>query len=429
LFSEDGDRRRGEGAIARLLESQGKQLLAEEGIRPPRGSVAATADEARRIAAELGVPVVVKAQIRLGGRGRVGGIKFAASPQSASAAAADLLGKTIRGAPVETVLVEEQLQVARELYLGIVVDSSQEARCPVVIVSSEGGMDVEEVPKDRVSRCDIDILLGLRAYQCVDLARRAGIPPELLAGVSAMALALYGVFRKYECRTIEINPVIVTPGGDLIAADCRVAVDDSALYRHPELGVSIAREMDHEPTALDRIAWSIEEGDLRGTGYVAEMFQEIEAVATIGYHGLGGGGAILGVDALNRAGLRVANYADTSGNPTAAKVYRVAKLVLSQPGIDGYLVGGFMVANQEQWHHAHGLVKALREELPGRPDLPVVILLCGNREPEAMEILHEGLAELSSPIEIYGRDRVYDTDFIAGRMRVLVDEYRTRRGG
>jgi succinyl-CoA synthetase beta subunit len=102
--------------------------------------------------------------------------------------------------------------------------------------------------------------------------------------------------------------------------------------------------------------------------------------------------------------------------------------VLSQPGIDGYLVGGFMVANQEQWHHAHALVKVLREELPGRPDFPVVILLCGNRETESMEILHEGLADLSGPIEIYGRDRVYDTDFIAGRMRALVDEYRAKRG-
>jgi succinyl-CoA synthetase beta subunit len=414
--------------MARLLEFQGKQLLAEEKIRIPKGATASTVEEARRVAVDLGVPVVIKAQIRLGKRGKAGGIRFAANPVEAAAAAAELLGRSIGGAPVDLVLVEERLDVAHELYLGIVVDNSQEARCPVAIVSSAGGMDVEEVPEDKIASCPIDVFLGLRAYQCVDLARRAGVAPELFALVSAMALALYRVFRKYDCRTIEINPVIVTKSGEVIAGDCRAAIDDGAVYRHPELGIEIAREMDHEPTLFDRIAWSIEEGDLRGTGYVAEMSQEIEAVATIGYHGLGGGGAILGVDALNRAGLRAANYADTSGNPTAAKVYRVAKLVLSQPGIDGYLVGGFMVANQEQWHHAHALVKVLREELPGRPDFPVVILLCGNRETESMEILHEGLADLSGPIEIYGRDRVYDTDFIAGRMRALVDEYRAKRG-
>jgi succinyl-CoA synthetase beta subunit len=414
--------------MARLLEFQGKQLLAEEKIRIPKGATASTVEEARQVAADLGLPVVLKAQIRLGKRGKAGGIRFAADPEEAASVAAELLGRNIGGAPVGLILVEERLDVARELYLGIVVDNSQGARCPVAIVSSAGGMDVEDVPEGEIASCPVDVLLGLRAYQCVDLARRAGVPPELFAQVSAMALALYRVFRKYDCRTIEINPVIVTKSGEVVAGDCRAAIDDGAVYRHPELGIEIAREMDHEPTLFDRIAWSIEEGDLRGTGYVAEMSQEVEAVATIGYHGLGGGGAILGVDALNRAGLRAANYADTSGNPTAAKVYRVAKLVLSQPGIDGYLVGGFMVANQEQWHHAHALVKVLREELPGRPDFPVVILLCGNRETESMEILHEGLADLSGPIEIYGRDRVYDTDFIAGRMRALVDEYRAKRG-
>jgi succinyl-CoA synthetase beta subunit len=135
------------------------------------------------------------------------------------------------------------------------------------------------------------------------------------------------------------------------------------------------------------------------------------------------------VDALNKAGLRVANYADTSGNPPASKVYRVAKLVLSQPGIEGYCLGGFIMANQEQWHHAHGLVKALREELPKRPGFPAVLLLCGNREPEALEILREGLKDLPNPVEIYGRENVYNTGFFAQRMRALVEEYQKKRAG
>lgn len=135
------------------------------------------------------------------------------------------------------------------------------------------------------------------------------------------------------------------------------------------------------------------------------------------------------MDALARQGLRIANYADTSGNPTAAKVYRCAKCVLSQPGIEGYVLGGFCVANQEQWHHAHGLVKALREELADKPGFPVVIVLAGNREKESIEILKEGLKDLPIRLEIYGSDRVLDTDFIAERMRMFVEEYRKESRG
>jgi succinyl-CoA synthetase beta subunit len=115
------------------------------------------------------------------------------------------------------------------------------------------------------------------------------------------------------------------------------------------------------------------------------MVPEVSESAYIGYHGVGDGGAILGVDALNRQGLKIANYSDTSGNPTAAKVYRYAKVILSQAGIEGYMLGGFIMANQEQWHHAHGIVKALREDLVGKPGFPVLLLLCGNKEKESLD--------------------------------------------
>lgn len=133
---------------------------------------------------------------------------------------------------------------------------------------------------------------------------------------------------------------------------------------------------------------------------------------------------MLGMDALNKVGLKVADYADTSGNPTASKVYRTVKLIMSQPNIEGYFLSGFMMANQEQWHHAHGIVKALREELPKRPGFPVVLLLCGNKEAESQQILKEGLADLDARIEVYDREHVYDATFIGGRVRALVDEYR-----
>lgn len=415
--------------MARLYEYQGKELLKQEGIAVPDGGLAMSPQEAREMAQRIGKPVAVKVQIWAGGRGKAGAIRFANTPEEAEKVAGELFGSKVKGFEVRRLLVEEKLDIEREFYVGVIVDPSKEVRAPVMIFSSEGGMEIEEVPEDRISRVAVDIMLGLRPFHALDLARRAGVPRNLLERVADVNAKLYRVFRKWDCRTLEINPLVVTKGGKIVAADCRAAIDDSSVYRHPELGITVARESNQEPTDFDEIAWSIEEGDLRGTGYVAQMNQEIEAIATVGYHGIGGGGAILGVDALNKVGLKVANYADTSGNPPASKVYRVAKLVLSQPGIEGYCLGGFIMANQEQWHHAHGLVKALREELPKRPGFPAVLLLCGNREPEALEILREGVKDLPNPIEIYGREHVYDTAFIAQRMRSLVEEYQSRRAG
>jgi len=148
----------------------------------------------------------------------------------------------------------------------------------------------------------------------------------------------------------------------------------------------------------------------------------------IGFHGIGGGAAMLGADALLRHGLKLANYADTSGNPTASKVYRVVKLIFSQPNIDGYILMGAGIANQEQWHHAHALVRALNEELISRPGFPVIVLIAGNKEAESLEILKHGLQGLPAKIEIYGRDYVYNVDYIAKRMRKLVNDYLKTKG-
>ena len=147
----------------------------------------------------------------------------------------------------------------------------------------------------------------------------------------------------------------------------------------------------------------------------------------IGFHAIGGGAAMIGIDALSRVGLQAANFADTSGNPVASKIYRVAKVILSQKDIEGYLLAGFMVANQEQWHHAHALVKVLREELPKRPGFPCVLLLAGNKEAESLQILREGIKDLPGRVEVYGREYVDDSDFIGKRMLALVEEYRKEK--
>jgi succinyl-CoA synthetase beta subunit len=405
--------------MARLYEYQGKQLLKKMKVPVPQGEVATTPQEARKIAEKIGKPVAIKSQVWAGGRGKAGGIKFAQTPDEAEKVAKEILGMEIKKLIVEKVLVEEKLNIDKEYYVGIIIDSSREVRAPILMFSTEGGMDIESVPQDKIAMMTIDVLRGVRIYDALNLAIQLKVPTKFLPAVAQAITGLFNTFKDMNCRIAEINPLIITKEGKVVAGDCRMAIDDSSVFRHPELGM---------PTELDKIAWRIEEADLRGTCYFAQMVTEIKGPNYVGYHGMGGGGAILGVDGLNRVGLKIPNYADTSGNPTAAKVYRAAKVILSQPGIEGYMLGGFMYANQEQWHHAHGVVKALREELPKRPGFPCVLLLCGNKEEESLKILREGTQDLPGRIEIYGSDRVYETQFLALRMKALIEEYRKERG-
>ncbi|MFH2119713.1 MAG: ATP-grasp domain-containing protein [Pseudomonadota bacterium] len=417
--------------MARLQEHEGKALFKIAKMPIPQGAVAKTPAEARQIAEKIGKPVVVKVQIWAGGRGKAGGVKFADTPEEAEKIAAALLGMTIKGLLVEAVLVEEKLDIAKEYYAGIIVNAQADARCPVVMFSTEGGMDIESVPADKIAMMNVDVIRGFKIYDALNLANKVKVPSAHITQVARLILGLYETFKNYGARLIEINPMVVTKEGKVLAGDCRISIDDSSVIRHPELGIKVARESGTSPTELDKIAWWVEEKDLRGTCYFAEMNNQIqgECFGTIGYHGMGGGGAMLGVDGLNKQGLRVPDFADTSGNPPASKVYRAAKLVFSQPGIDGYMLGGFMAANQEQWHHAHGIVKALREELPKRPGFPVMLLLAGNKEKESLEILREGTKDLNARIRIYGGERVYDTVGLAAEMKEIVLEYKKERKG
>jgi succinyl-CoA synthetase beta subunit len=413
--------------LVRLYEYKGKELLKTVKIPVPEGYAASTPEEVRTAAEKIGKPVVIKAQIFATGRFKAGGIKFADTPEEAEAVAQNLIGTEVKGIPVKEVLVEEKLDIETEFYIGVIVDTSRDVQGPVLIFSTKGGTGIEEIAKEfpeAVARMNVDYSRGVRAYDAYNLALKAGASRDLLRPLSVAICGLYEAFAKYEARSAEINPLVLTKAGQVIAADCRITVDDSAIFRHPELGIRVAREFQREPTTLEMVAWTIEEGDYRGNAYFSQMVTAIDGPGYVGYHGIGGGGAILGVDALNRQGLKIANYSDSSGDPTASKVYRLAKTILAQPGIEGFLLGGFIVANQEQWHHAHGLVKALREDLAEKPGFPVVLLICGNREKESHVILDEGLKDLPIRYEIYGSEYVFNPDFIAERMRALIDAYR-----
>ena len=415
--------------MARIYEYQGKEVLSKVGIPVPRGSCVVDAKQAKNVAEEIGKPVAIKAQIWATGRFKAGGIKFANTPEEAEKVAQELIDSTIKGLVVGKVLVEEKLDIDKELYVGVIVSDSRKVKGPVLIFSTEGGVGIEEVAAkspEKVATMDVDYLQGVgpaEANQLISkLSFNGALSSELSNQLSTIICNLYKAFKKYDARAAEINPLVLTKDKRIYAADCRFTIDDNSVFRHPEFRIKVPRDMERPPTELEEIAWTIEEGDYRGTGYFTQMTPNIEGRGWIGFHGVGGGGSMLGASAFIARGFKIANYADTSGDPTASKVYRVIKCIFSQP-IDGYILMGSCLANQEQWHHAHAIVKALREEAKERPGFPVVLLLAGNKERETHEIIRNGLKDVPLLWEIYGRDYIYDTDFIADRVQELIKAY------
>ena len=422
--------------MARLYEYQGKEVLSKIGIPVPKGRSAASPSEAKKIAEEIGKPCVVKAQVWATGRFKAGGIKFAKSPAETEEAARALIGAEIKGLKVEKVLIEEQLEVEREFYVGVIVSNSHKIKGPVLIFSSEGGSSIEEVSArnpERIGRLNVDYLRGVGPEEAKTLISQVSldgtpVSKELKEALSKAVVQVYKAFKDYDARSLEINPLILTKGKVILAADCHVTIDDNSVFRHPELGIALPRDMERPPTALEKKAWKIEEGDYRGTGYFSQMTTKVEGEGWLGFHGIGGGGAMLGASAFVARGFKIANYADTSGDPPASKIYSVIRCILEQP-VDGYVLMGACLANQEQWHHAHALVKVFKEEAKKRPGFPVIMLIGGNKEKETHEIIRKGFKNLPLRWELYGREYIYDTDFIANRVEALVKEYQKAKKG
>jgi succinyl-CoA synthetase beta subunit len=406
--------------MAKLYEYQGKELLKKAGIGIPRGEIAKSKEGAKQIAEKLGRPVVLKAQAWVTGRAQAGGILFALDPGEAQSLAGRLLGMVIKGFTVNEVLVEERLDLVREFYLGVIIDDV--SRSPVLIFGAAGGTGIEERAGDQdrgVVKVRIDISEGLAAYQARNLLRKAGIQGSLQNQLTEILVRFYRACRNNEARSAEINPLVLTADGRIMAADCHMVIDDYAVFRHPELGIPIAREFDRPPTDLERIAYQVEAKDHRGTFYFLQMASAFDPrTGFIGFHGAGGGGAMMSMDALLKCGFKIANYCDTSGNPSAAKVYRAARIILSQRNIDGYFASGSGVASQEQFHSARGLVKAFREMNLG---IPAVIRIGGNSEEQAIHILKTYTQDLPGQVEAYGRNT--SAAFCAARLKALSESW------
>ncbi len=352
----------------KLHEHQSKRLFAQHGVPIPSGDVASTPQEAREVAEALGGSVVVKSQVLVGGRGKAGGIKVADSPYQAEAHAREILGMEIKGLPVRTVLVDEAAEITLEIYLGIVVD--RETRRVAMMASSEGGVEIEEVARatpEAIRTIAISPFLGLRGYQTLRLAKGIGLPKEQYRSFGAIAESLYEAFVAFDASLAEINPLVVTSEGELLAVDGKMVLDDNALFRHPDLAEM--RDSDAEAPA---------EREAREAG-----LSYVKLGGTIGCMVNGAGLAMATMDIIKHFGGSPANFLDIGGGAKAEKVETALRLILQDPRVAAVLFnifGGITRCDEV----AAGILGAFERV---RPDVPLVARLVGTNEEEGRSML------------------------------------------
>ncbi len=317
----------------KVHEHQAKQFLSQYGVPVPRGSLATTVAEAEARAMETGLPVILKAQIHAGGRGKAGGIRTAATREEARASARSLLGSRLvthqtgpEGLPVDSILVEEAMARDRELYFALLIDRS--ARLPAIIASDAGGMDIEEVAAhepERVARLHIDPLVGVLPYHGRNLARRLNLPAAFVPQVTDIARGAYRLFVEKDCSLVEMNPLVVTKDARLMALDAKVAFDDNALFRHPEL--TGLRDVSQEDS-FDAKAADIGVNYIRLNGDIGCLVN-------------GAGLAMATMDLVTWAGGQPANFLDVGGGPSEDRLVAALEMMLSDPKVRAAWVNVF----------------------------------------------------------------------------------------
>ncbi|MEM2925179.1 MAG: ADP-forming succinate--CoA ligase subunit beta [Methanocellales archaeon] len=354
----------------RMHEYQAKQVFASYKIPIPRGEVAKLPEEAKEIARRINKPVAIKAQVHVGGRGKAGGIVFASNPEEAELQARKILGMKIKGLTVEKILVEEKLDIADEYYLGFTLDRSK--RLPVAIASSMGGVDIEEVAAktpEKIAKMHIDPLWGFHDYQARQLINNAGIKKVVAGRAAALLKTLYQIFEEKDASLVEINPLVVTKQGEVVASDAKMLIDDSALYRQPEL---LKFKEASEDNPLERRA-----GEL-GLNYV-------KLDGSIGVLGNGAGLVMATLDLIHLEGGRPANFLDLRGGASAEMVKKGLEIVLADPDVKVVLfniLGGITRCDEV----ARGIVSVLSSM---EVKVPIVIRLAGTNEEEGREILKQ----------------------------------------
>jgi succinyl-CoA synthetase beta subunit len=353
-----------------LYEYQGKQLFARYGIPVSEGIIAATPAEARAAAEQLAAPVVVKAQVLAGGRGKAGGIKLAADPAEAEQHAGAILGMDIRGHTVHRVWVERSSEIATEYYFSITFDRG--TKRPLFMLTTEGGVDIEEVAArtpERLARLHVDPLVGFQPFHARRLCFDAGLPQEHMRQAGDIMAAAYRAFVETDAMLVEINPLIVTPDGELRALDSKYTVDDNALFRHPD--IAEMRDLDALPPE-ERMARE------RGVTYV-------KLAGDVGILGNGAGLVMSTLDVVAGAGGKPANFLDVGGGAQADEIVTAMEVLLSDPDVRAVLFnvfGGITRCDEV----ARGILAAL-ERLD--VNVPMVVRLDGTNDVEGRRLLAE----------------------------------------
>ncbi len=351
-----------------LLEYQGKQLFARHGLAVSPGRAVATVDEALAAADEVGYPVVVKAQVLIGGRGKAGGVKLAADADEVREHAGNILGMDIRGHTVHTLWIEHASDIATEYYASVLLDRS--AKQPLVMFSTEGGVEIEQIAKEtpeRLVRSHVDSLKGLDSEQALRIATEGGAEEDVRQGVADALVALYEVWDAEDATLAEINPLIVTPDRQVRALDAKVSLDGNALYRHPE-NQDLSDTANEDP--IERRAKE------QGVQYV-------KLDGDIGILGNGAGLVMSTLDVVARAGGSPANFLDAGGGSDAEKIKQAVDLILANDAVKAVLFnifGGITRCDEV----AKGLIAAFEEI---RPSVPFVVRLDGTNDEAGRALL------------------------------------------
>jgi succinyl-CoA synthetase beta subunit len=353
-----------------LLEYQGKQLFAEHGVPVPEGRHATTPEQARTAAEELGFPVVVKAQVQIGGRGKAGGIKLAKDPDEAEQHARSILGMDIRGLTVHELWIERASEIAAEYYAAIVFDRSEKK--PLAMLSSMGGMDVEEVAEKHptaIARAHVDPLVGFRPFHGRRLAFASGIDRDIVRPTVDMLAKLYDVFERCDATLVEVNPLIVTAERKVAALDSKISIDDNALARQPQIAGMRNRSAEDPQEQMAKE---------RGITYV-------KLDGDIGILGNGAGLVMSTLDVVAQAGGRPANFLDVGGGAKAEEIVTALEVLLSDPKVKAVLFnifGGITRCDEV----ANGILQALDQI---EVKVPIVVRLDGTNDVEGRRILAE----------------------------------------
>jgi succinyl-CoA synthetase beta subunit len=351
-----------------LLEYQGKQLFARHGVPVPAGQPAGTVQEAVVAAETVGYPCAIKAQVQIGGRGKLGGIKIANDRAEAEQYAEAILGMDIRGLTVHELWIEGASQIASEYYASVVFDRS--AKAPLVLLSTKGGMDIEQVADedpDAIAHLHVDPLLGFQDFHGRRLAFEAGVDADVVRPIGTMLAKLYEVFTSEEATLVEVNPLIVTPEREVRALDAKVTLDGNALFRHPENAQlrDLSAEDPQEVMAKER-----------GLTYV-------KLDGDIGILGNGAGLVMSTLDVVAQAGGAPANFLDAGGGSRAEAITSAVEVILSDPKVKAVLfnIFGGITRGDEV---AKGLIEAFDQI---KPTVPFVVRLDGTNDIEGRELL------------------------------------------